>query len=126
MCSACGPRSSPAADASLSSTGSSGASSPASSVVSKRYDFLPPVPPHFVAFVWRYLSVYSLGSLLGGRVRHRSLELETRCLQPGQLPRRRQDLTSSWGIPIVHSPCSVDAGRTAAPDHCSAAAWPLV
>src|ERR1700693_3499270 len=48
----CFPRLGLPADASLPSTGSSGASSPASTVVSKRYDFLPPVPPHFVAFVW--------------------------------------------------------------------------
>ena len=79
MCSACFPRSSLPADASLPSTGSSGASSPASTVLSKRYDFLPPIPPHFVAFAWRYLSVHSFFSLLGGRVRRRGLELVTRC-----------------------------------------------
>jgi hypothetical protein len=55
MCSTCFPRSSLPADASLSSTGSSGASSPASRVLPKRYDFLPPIPPRFVAFAWRYL-----------------------------------------------------------------------
>ena len=42
MCSTCFHRSSLLADASLSSTGSSGASSPASTVLSKRYDILPP------------------------------------------------------------------------------------
>ncbi len=42
MCSACFPRLSLLTDASLSSTGSSRASSPASSVLSKRYDALPP------------------------------------------------------------------------------------
>ncbi len=42
MCSACFPRLSLLADASLSSTGSSRASSPASSVLSKRYDALLP------------------------------------------------------------------------------------
>ncbi len=41
-------------DVSLPSTGSFRASSPASSVLSTRYDFLPPVSPHFVAFAWRY------------------------------------------------------------------------
>ena len=55
MCSACFPRPALSADASLPSTGSSEASSPASPVVSKRYDFLPPIPPRFVAFAWRYL-----------------------------------------------------------------------
>ena len=33
-----------------------GASSPASTVLSGRYDFLPPVPPRFVSFAWRYHS----------------------------------------------------------------------
>jgi hypothetical protein len=83
MCSACFPRSSLSTDASLPSTGSSGASSPASTVLSKRYDFLPPIPPHFVTFVWRYLSAHSLCSLPGGRVRRRGRELVTRYLQPG-------------------------------------------
>ena len=55
MCSTCCPRSSLLADASLSSTGSSRASSPASTVLSKRYDFLLPISPHFVSFAWRYL-----------------------------------------------------------------------
>ena len=103
MCSTCFPRSSLPADASLPSTGSSGASSPASSVLPKRYDFLPPIPPRFVAFAWRYLSVHSFFSLPGGRVRRRGLELVTRYLRPGLLLRKRQDLPSSWGTPIVRS-----------------------
>jgi hypothetical protein len=78
MCSACFPRLGLPADASLPSPGSSGASSPASTVLPKRYDFLPPLPPHFVAFVWRYLSVHSFFSLPGGRVRRWGLELVTR------------------------------------------------
>src|SRR5215831_7041203 len=59
MCPTCFPRSALPAGASLPSPGSSGASSPASAVLSKRYDFLPPVPPRFVAFAWRYLGVHS-------------------------------------------------------------------
>ena len=55
MDSACCPRSSLPTDASLPFTGSSGASSPASAVLSRRYDLRPPIPPHLVAFVWRYL-----------------------------------------------------------------------
>jgi hypothetical protein len=55
MCSTCFPRLGLPADASLSSTRSSRESSPASTVLSKRYDFLPPIPPHFVSFAWRYL-----------------------------------------------------------------------
>ena len=82
MGSACCPRSSLPTDASLPSTGSSGASSPASAVLSRRYDSLPPIPPHFVAFVWRYLRVHSFSSLPGGRVRRRGPELLTR--SPGR------------------------------------------
>src|SRR5262249_43701727 len=82
MGSACCPRSDLPADASLPSTGSSGASSPASAVLSRRYDFLPPVPPHFVSFAGRYLRVHSLSSLPGGRVHRRSPELLTR--SPGR------------------------------------------
>ena len=78
MCPTCVPRWGLPADASLPSPGSSGASSPASPVLPKRYDFLPPIPPHFVAFAWRYLNVHSFGSLPGGRVRRRGLELVTR------------------------------------------------
>lgn len=80
-----------------------GGSSPASPVVPRRYDFLPTIPPHFVTFVWRYLSLHSLCSLPGGRVPRQDQELFTRCLQPGIYLRRRQDLASSWGISIVHS-----------------------
>jgi len=82
MDSACFPRSILPTDASLPSTGSSGASSPASAVLSRRYDSLPPVPPHFGAFVWRYLRVHSFSSLPGGRVHRRGLELVTR--SPGR------------------------------------------
>jgi hypothetical protein len=34
--------------------GSRGPSSPVSAVLSRHCDFLTPVPPHFVAFAWRY------------------------------------------------------------------------
>ena len=45
----------------------------------------------------------------------------------GILPRKRQDLPSSWGTPIVrlHMFQSTPAGLLA-PDHYGAAAWPLV
>ena len=36
------------------------------------------IPPHFVSFAWRYLSVHSFFSLPGGRVHHRGQELVTR------------------------------------------------
>ena len=126
MCSACFPRSSLPTDASLPSTGSSGASSPASSVLSRRYDFLPSVPPHFVPFTWRYLRVHSFFSLPGGRVRRGGLELLTRYLQPGF--RRGNDRISQVpGEPqvSVRHVQSTPAGLLA-PDHYGAAARPLV
>ena len=124
MCSACCPRSDLPADASLPSTGSSGASSPASTVLSRRYDFLPPIPPHFVAFAWRYLGVHSFFSLPGGRVRRQGLELLSRYLRPGV--RRGNDRISQVpGEPqvSVRHVQSTPAGLRAA-DHCGVAAWP--
>ena len=84
-----------------------GASSPASSVLSGRYDFLPPVSPRFVAFAWRYhpsarISPAPRPSAAAGGLR----ELVTRYLQPGSCRWKRQDLLRSWGTPIVLLPCS--------------------
>ena len=123
MCSTCFPRSSLPADASLSSTGSSEASSPASTVLSRRCDFL----PRFVAFAWRYLSVHSFFSLPGGRVRRRGLELVTRYLQPGS-HRGNDRISQVPGEPQL-SVCTCSNPTPAgllAPDHYGAAAWPLV
>ena len=59
------------------------------------------------------------GALVSFRSRHHrvlrcaGLELVTRYLQPGFLPRRRQDLPSSWGTPIVRLRMFFDADRTA-------------
>ncbi len=41
-----------------------GSRSPASQILSGHYDFLPPVPPHFVAFAWRYHGSIRLFSFL--------------------------------------------------------------
>src|SRR5262245_23570989 len=112
MCSACFPRSVLPADASLPSTGSSGASSPASAVLSRRYDSLPPIPPHFVSFAWRYPRVHSFSSLPGGRVRRRGLELLTRS-PVRELAEEEAGSPRFLGTPNVRSPCSVDAGGTA-------------
>ena len=84
-----------------------GASSPASSVLSGRYDFLPLLPPRFVAFAWRYhpsarVSPGPRPSAAVGGLR----ELVTRYLQPGSCRWKRQDLLRSWGTPIVLLPCS--------------------
>jgi hypothetical protein len=124
MCSPCFPRPGLPAGASLPSPGSSGASSPASTVLSRHYDFLPPVPPHFVAFVWRYLP----RSLVLFAPRQTSALPRPGVGNPvtpaGMSRRRRQDLPSSWGTSIVRLPCSVDAGRTAVtrPLQCSSVA----
>ena len=114
MCSTCFPRPSLPTDASLSSTGSSGASSPASSVLSKHYDFLPLIPPHFVAFVWRYLNV----SLVVFAPRRTSEPPKPGVGHPvspsGISLRKRQDLPSSWRTPIVRlHMLQSDSGRTA-------------
>src|SRR5262245_30931783 len=107
------PRSGLPTDASLPSTGSSGASSPASAVLSRRYDSLPPIPPHFVAFVGRDLA----RPLVRFAPRRTSAPPGPGVVLPGSPAgisrRRRQDLPGSWGTPIVRSPWSVDAGRTA-------------
>ena len=127
MCSTCFPRSGLPADASLSSTGSSRESSPASTVLSKRYDFLPPIPPHFVSFAWRYLGCTRLSSLLDGRVRRQGLELVTRYLRPGCC-RGNDRISQVPGEPQL-SVCTCSNPTPAgllAPDHYGAAAWPLV
>ena len=125
MCSTCFPRPSLPTDASLSSTGSSGASSPASSVLSKRYYFLPLIPPHFVAFVWRYLNV----SLVVFAPRRTSEPPKPGVGHPvspsGISLRKRQDLPSSWRTPIVRlHMLQSDSGRTAdtRPLRCSSVA----
>ena len=78
------------------------------------------------SFVWRYLAFHSFGSLLGGRVCRRGLELFTRYLQPG-LSRGDDRSSQVPGEPRL-SVCRVlptPAGLRA-PNHCGAAAWPLV
>jgi hypothetical protein len=118
MCSTCFPRSSLPADASLSSTGSSRASSPASSVLSKRYDAL--LPSRRTSFPsLGGTSVALVVSLPDGRVSRQGLELVTRCLQPGvRRGAKNRTLPSSWGTSMIRLPCSkpTPAGLLA-PDH---------
>ena len=103
-----------------------GSRSPVSPVLSGHYDFLPPVPPHFVAFAWRYHGDVRLFSCLPPppNVKRRAWGCSTgipfRCF----LPWRRQDLPSSWGTPIPVCTCSqTPVGRLAA-DQSTATAWP--
>jgi hypothetical protein len=112
MCSASFPRSSPLADASLPSTGSSGASSPASTVLSKRYDFLPPLPPHFVAFAWRYLGCTRAVCSSGGRVRRQRPGVG-HPVAPAGMYRGNDRSSQVPGEPRLSvCPCSVDSGGT--------------
>jgi len=101
-----------------------GCCSPASSVLSRRYDALSPS---------RRTSFPSLGgasvalvvSLLGERVRRQGLELVTRYLQPGIRRGANRVLPSSWGTTIVRLHMfSSDAGGTACtrPLRCSSVA----
>ena len=91
-----------------------GGRSPASAVLSRRYDFLPPVPPHFVSFAWRYLP----RALVLFAPRRTSAPPGPGVGHPvspaGISLRRRQDLPSSWGTPIVRSHMlQTDSGGTA-------------
>jgi hypothetical protein len=121
MCSASCPRSSLPASTSLPSIGSSGASSPVSTVLSKRYDFLPPVPPRFVAFAWRYLGCTRSVRSSTDECAARGLELVTRCLQPGcyEETAGSPKFLENPDCPFAHVP--TDAGRTACtrPIQCS-------
>jgi hypothetical protein len=60
-----------------------GQSSPISSVLSRRSDFLPSIPRHFVAFVRRYHTIALVLLLSHGKCHRVSPELVTRYLQPG-------------------------------------------
>ena len=113
MCSACFPQLVLPADASLPSTGSSEASSPASTVLSKHCDILPPS---------RRASFPSLGDTWAALVIcapcQTSAADKAWSWSPGvssrDSPRRRQDLPSSWGTSIIRLHMfQSDAGGTA-------------
>ena len=63
--------------------GPAGCRSPASAVLSRHCDFLPPVPPHFVAFAWRYHGRTASFAPPVYPVRPGGLELFARYLPPG-------------------------------------------
>ena len=83
-----------------------GASSPASTVLSGRSDFLPLLPAALRCLRRRYHPLRSRFAPLRGRAPPRAglLELVTRYLRPGSCRWRRQDLPRSWGTPIVPCP----------------------
>ena len=110
----------------LPSTGSCGTSSPASSVLRRCCDFLPPIPPRFVILRVAVPRLHSLFSLLGGRVRRRGLELMARYLRPGCC-RGNGRISQVPGEPRL-SVCACSKPTPAgllAPDHYGTAAWPL-
>ena len=125
MCSACFPRSGRPTDASLPSTGSSGACSPTSTVLSRRYDLLPPIPPHFVAFVGRYLS----RPLVLFAPRRTSAPPRPGVVDPVSRPgsRRGGDRISQvpGGPRLAVRPVPSTPAGPRAPDHGGAAARPL-
>jgi len=74
----------------------------------------------------KWVATESLCSLLDGRVRRQGLELVTR-YSIRILPRKQQDLPSSWGTSIIRLHMfQTDAGRIVCTRPCSAATWPLV
>jgi hypothetical protein len=92
-----------------------GASSPASAVLSGRYDFLPFFPPRFVSFA-RAVPLKAL--VFRPHAAERCRGRVSRSWSPGISRRdfgqwKRQDLLRSWGTPIVLLPCSpTPAGPT--------------
>ena len=91
----------------------------------KRYDFLTPIPPHFVSFAWRYL-----GCTRDYAPRRTSAPprpgVGNPVLQPG-IAEETGRSSQVLGKPLFVCTCSnpTPAGLFA-PDHYGAAAWPLV
>jgi hypothetical protein len=84
-----------------------GPSSPASRVLRRRSDFLPPVPPRFVAFAWRYHpSARCFARRAAERCRGRCSGVGHPVSPAGNSQWKRQDLLRSWETPIVLLPCS--------------------
>jgi hypothetical protein len=90
----------------------------------RRSDSPSPVPPHFVAFAWRYPGCTRSSLPRPPGAPAASLELVTRCSRR-DLPRRRRGLPGSWRTP-VSVPCSSTPAGSRTPGHCSAATRPSV
>ncbi len=104
--------------------GPPGSSSPASTVLSKRYDFQPPILPHFVSFVWQYLGCTRCFAPRRTSAPSRPGVVRP-ALHPGIYRGDMLVLPSSWGISIVRLHMfQSDAGRTACtrPLRCSSVA----
>src|SRR5262249_54737120 len=97
----------------------------ASTVLSRRYDFLPSLPPRFVAFAGRYHTMRYVHRLHRAK-RNQGGPGVLRVRQPPTptYARRRQDLPSSRETPIAYSPCSSTPAGLHAPHRDGAAARP--
>jgi hypothetical protein len=96
--------------------GPRGSSSPVSSVLSRHCDFLPPFPPRFVSFTWRYHGTTHISLPASLRAATSGLGLVTRYPHPGILPWKQQELPSSWGTPIPVCACSPTPAGRCVPD----------
>jgi hypothetical protein len=90
----------------------------------RRSESPPTLPPHFVAFVWRYpgRTRGSLPQPPGAPAA--GLELVTRCSRRDS-PRRWRGLPGSWRTPAL-VPCSPTPAGSQAPGRCGAATRPSV
>jgi hypothetical protein len=102
-----------------------GTGSPASAVLSGRYDFLPPFPPRFVAFTWRYHPKRSCFA------RHAAERCRRRCSGVGHpVPPAGKESVETTGSPtfLGNPHCALallsDPGRTHASGPCDALARP--
>ena len=102
-----------------------GGRSPASPVLSRRYDFPPSLPPHFVTFVWRYLNAHSFCSLPSGT----SVPLRAWICSPGLSSRDLVEETTGPPkfLENLNGPFAMfqsDSGRTARtrPSRCGSVA----
>jgi hypothetical protein len=97
-------------------SGPGGTRPPTSTVLSGRYDFLPPFPPHFVAFAWRYHS----GRLIFASVSPRRHSRPTRSVWDAATPQPRYPVETT-GSPKFsgnpHCPFAMfcDPGRPVRP-----------
>lgn len=111
-------------DVSLPSTGSTGQCSPASVVLSRRYDSQKPVPPHFVSFAWRYPPCISRSLLPARDAVPEAWNFRVRASRNRFSRGRLLGLSSSLGTPIVCLRMFHDSGWTSAPDFGRASARP--
>ena len=91
----------------------------------KRYDFLSPIPPHFVSFAWRYLGCTR--DYAPQRTSAPSRPGVGNPVSPSGNCRGNDRISQVPGEPLSVCTCSnpTPAGLLA-PDHYGAAAWPLV